>query len=141
MLATSRTLVGAEDSAARLIVFLLSPTRGRGRVRGLQMPYVAPSPNLSPLRGRGGRERERRRGSALLGAVARRDLLLGRVLGGDVLDQRRQDRIVAGVPVGDHLPLLAVPLVDAAEPCALMVAARDLDRSDHALEAELLDAV
>src|ERR1051325_9172333 len=68
------------------------------------------------------------------GAVARRDLLLGRVLGRGVLDQRLDDRIVGGVPVGDHVPLLAVPLVDTAEPRALVIGARDLDRSDHALE-------
>src|SRR5262249_54348359 len=79
--------------------------------------------------------------SGLLGAVAWRGLLLGPVLGCGVLDDRLDDRIVAGEPVGDHVPLLAVPLVDPAETRALMVGARDLDRSDHALEAELLDAV
>src|SRR5258707_12686647 len=79
--------------------------------------------------------------SALLRAVARGDLLLRCVLAGRVLDQRFDDGIVGGEPVGDHLPLLAVPLVDAAETGALVVAAGDLDRSDHALEAELLDAV
>src|SRR4029077_8985949 len=76
--------------------------------------------------------------SALLRAVARRDLLLGGVLGRRVLDQRRDDGVVGGVPVGDHVPLLAVPLVDAAEAGAFMVGARHLDRSDHTLEAELL---
>src|SRR6266850_138061 len=90
---------------------------------------------------RGKVARMRRKGSALLRAVARRDLLLGGVLGRRVLDQRRDDGVVGGVPVGNDVPLLAVPLVDAAQSRTFMVGARHLDRSDHALEAELLDAL
>src|SRR5580693_5089358 len=79
--------------------------------------------------------------SALLRTVARGDLLFRRILAGGVLHQRLDDGVVGGEPVGDHLPLFAVPLVDAAEPRAFMVGAGDLDRSDHAFEAELLDAL
>src|SRR5262249_32043083 len=78
---------------------------------------------------------------ALLRAVAGGDLLLRRVLAGRRLHQRLDDRVVPGEPVGDHVPLLAVPLVHAAEPRAFVVGTGHLERSDHALEAELLDAV
>src|SRR5262249_24480454 len=78
---------------------------------------------------------------ALLRAVARGDLLLRRVLLGRRLDQRLDDGVVAGGPVRDHVPLLAVPLVDAAQPRALVVGAGHLERADHALKAKLLDAV
>src|SRR5260370_42161818 len=87
-----------------------------------------------------GEESASRRRSALLRAVARDDLLLGGVLLRRGLDQRLQDAVVAGIPVGDDLPLLAVPLVEAAQPRAFVVAARHLDRSDHAFAAELLDS-
>jgi len=36
-----------------VVVFHLSPAKGRGWVRGLQTVFEAPSPNLSPWRGRG----------------------------------------------------------------------------------------
>src|SRR6516164_7307051 len=80
-------------------------------------------------------------GLALLRAVACGDLLLRRVLLSRRLDQRLDDGVVAGEPVRNDVPLLAVPLVDAAQPRALVVGAGHLERADHALEAELLDAV
>jgi len=43
-------------------VFLLSPARGRGWVRGIQRAFEAPSPNLSPC---GGEEHERRKGNVI----------------------------------------------------------------------------
>src|SRR5882724_6877974 len=78
--------------------------------------------------------------SALLGAVARRDLLLGGILGRRVLDHRVEDRQVGLVVAGDDLPFLAVPLLDARDVGALVVLAAQLDRGHHALEAKLLDA-
>src|SRR5437763_1432134 len=78
--------------------------------------------------------------SALLGAVARLDLLLRAVLGRRVLDHRVEDAAIGGVVVGDDLPLLAVPLLDAGLVRALVILAGELHWRDHALEAELLDA-
>src|SRR6476469_1212369 len=98
MLEMSRTLVVTVFSAGRLIVLFF-------------LPCARPLTHPLPLAGERRKAGTQRR-SALLGAVARRDLLLRRVLAGDVLDQRRQDRVVGSVPVGDDLPLLAVPLVD-----------------------------
>ena len=68
------------------------------------------------------------------------DLLVGGVLRRHVLDERLGDLLVGGVPVGDDLPLLAVPLLDAAVARAFVVGAGDLDRLQHAFEAQLLDA-
>src|SRR5688572_16273278 len=79
--------------------------------------------------------------SAFLRAVARRDLLVRGVLGGRLLDHGIKDRTVSLVVVGDDLPRLAVPLMHAGFVGALMVLARQLDRLQHAFEAELLDAI
>src|ERR1051326_6355421 len=51
--------------------------------------------------------------SALLGAVALRYLLVGRLLRRLLHDHRVEDREVGLVPAGDHLPFLAIPLLDA----------------------------
>src|SRR4051794_19738101 len=51
--------------------------------------------------------------SALLGAVARRDLLVGRILGRLFLDHRIEDRQVGLVVARDGLPFLAIPLLHA----------------------------
>src|SRR5262245_14109369 len=77
---------------------------------------------------------------ALLRAVARGDLLLRGVVGRDLLHQRLGHLLVGGVPVGDDLPGLAVPLHDAPVARALVVGTGDLDRAQHAVEAQLLDA-
>src|SRR5258706_864296 len=84
-------------------LMLLSPDRGRGWERGLHELSKPPLLASPPIGGEEfeGAERRKRRRSALLGAVARRDLLLGGVLGRPVLDQRRDDRVVARVPLGD----------------------------------------
>src|SRR3954447_1163186 len=90
------------------------------------------------------RRRERRHPkqrlrSALLRAVARGDVLLLGVLLGRTLDHRIEDREVRLVVAGDDLPLLAVPLLDAGDIGALMILAAELQRLDHAVEAQLLD--
>src|SRR2546423_2906783 len=66
--------------------------------------------------------------SALLAAVARRDLLLRRIRLRGGLDQRLLDLLVGLEPVGRIAPLLAVPRVDAPAVDARMVAARGLQR-------------
>src|SRR4051812_17379047 len=74
--------------------------------------------------------------SALLRAVARGDVLLLGVLLGRTLDHRIKDREVRLVVAGDDLPLLAVPLLDAGDIGALMILAAELQRLDHAVEAQ-----
>src|SRR5437016_1090520 len=77
--------------------------------------------------------------SALLAAIARRDLLLRRVRFRRGLDQRLLELLVGLQPVGGVGPLLAVPRVDAAFVHAGMVAARRLQRLHDVAEAERLD--
>src|SRR5258708_12560349 len=76
--------------------------------------------------------------SAFFRAVARLDLLLRGILRGNILDERFGDGLVGRVPVGDDFPALAVPLLYAPLARALMVGAGNLDRLQHALEAEFL---
>ena len=63
----------------------------------------------------------------LLGAVARRDALLLRVRGRRLLDDRPHERPVGRDPVGDDVPLLAVPLLEFDGAAALVVRAGHLD--------------
>src|SRR5690554_1708443 len=100
----------------RLSLFATAPTYRRPA--GLAARggcAVAPSPSRN--KARRPRSSSSRNGaaafvrSALLRAVARRDLLLGRVLGRSVLDHRVEDRQVGLVVARDDLPLLAVPLL------------------------------
>src|SRR5215471_20857007 len=70
--------------------------------------------------------------------AAGRDLLLGRVLSRGLLDHGRDHAVVASVPVGRDLPVLAIPGLDAPHARTLVVGAGHLDRPQHALEAELL---
>src|SRR5262249_55529505 len=72
--------------------------------------------------------------------AAGRDLLLGRVLCRSLLDHGRDHAVVAGVPVGRNLPVLAIPGLDASDARALVVGAGHFDRLSHALESELLEA-
>src|ERR1051325_11044934 len=81
-------------------------------------------------------------GSAIVsgGEAADRELLVGRVLGRGVLDERLDHVVIRGVPVRRDAPVLAVPGLDAAGAGALVVGAAHLDRLENAIEAELLDA-
>src|SRR5258708_19720902 len=76
--------------------------------------------------------------SAFFQAVARLNLLLRGILRGNILDERFGDGLVGGVPVEDAFPALAVQLLYAPLARALMVGAGNLDRLQHALEAEFL---
>src|SRR5262245_47652464 len=49
--------------------------------------------------------------------------------------------VVTDVPVGRDLPVLAVPGLDAPGARAFVVGARHLDRLEHVLKTELLEAV
>src|SRR5215471_14957450 len=73
--------------------------------------------------------------------AARVQLLVRRVLGRGVLDERLDHLVVGHVPVRSDLPVLAIPGLDAAGAGALVIGAGELDRLELALEAELLDAV
>src|SRR5687767_5804147 len=77
--------------------------------------------------------------SALLGAVADGELLLLGVLLRRGVDHRLQHLVVRLVPVGNHRPFGAVPLLDAAGTRAFVVVAGHLERLQHALESELLE--
>src|SRR5207249_2595543 len=77
--------------------------------------------------------------SAFLRAVARLDLLLSGIFRGNIVDERFGDGLVGRVPVGDDFPALAVPLLYAPLARTLVVGAGNLDRLQHALEAEFLD--
>src|SRR5437879_13650617 len=77
--------------------------------------------------------------SAFFRAVARLNLLLRGILRGNIVDERFGYGLVGRVPVGDDFPALAVPLLYAPVPRALVVGAGNLDRLQHTLEAEFLD--
>ena len=77
------------------------------------------TPTLAAPRGRSSASRS----SALLRAVADGELLLLGVLLRRGLDHRLQHLVVGLVPVGDHVPLGAVPLLDAAGARAFVVGA------------------
>src|SRR5262245_26267075 len=68
-----------------------------------------------------------------------RDLFLGRVLCSGLLDHGRNNGIVARDPIRRDIPFFAVPGLDAACPRAFVICARDLDRLQLVLEAELLE--
>src|SRR5712692_8499390 len=98
-----------------------------------------PSPPPSPPRGFGGPPGPPP--LLLLGAVTRRDSLLLRVRGSRVFDQRADDRLVRLDPVGDQLPLRAVPLLELDRSAAFVVRAGNLDRLQEVVGAELLQAL
>src|SRR5689334_13272200 len=75
-----------------------------------------------------------------LAAVARRDLLLGRVLLGTLLDHLVHERAVARHERRQRLELLAVPLLELDHARAFVVHAARLDRREQARCAELLQA-
>src|SRR6266498_4625092 len=76
-----------------------------------------------------------------LGAVARRDPFLLGVGGRGLLDHRAHDRLVRLDPVGDDVPLLAVPLLELDRAAPLVIHAGDLDRLQESNGAELLQAL
>ena len=57
-----------------------------------------------------------------------------------LLDDRAEVVLVRRVPVGDHLPSPCRPTAGRVRSGALVVHAANLDRLDHALEAEFLEA-
>src|SRR5262249_46651208 len=71
--------------------------------------------------------------------AAGRNFLLGRVPSRSFFDHGADYAIVAGVPVGRNLPVLAVPGLDASGARALVVLAGHLDRVQLVFEAELLE--
>src|SRR5215472_10406368 len=68
-----------------------------------------------------------------------RELLFSRVLCRRLLDHGRDHAVVAGVPVGRDLPVLAVPGLNAAQARALVISTGHFDRLQLVLEAELLE--
>src|SRR2546427_8757424 len=80
-----------------------------------------------------------RRGSALFAAIARGDALLRSVLRRGFLDHGPHDRLVGGDPVGDRVPLRAVPLQELHRPASLVVHAGHFQRLHKAGRAELLE--
>src|SRR5687768_2698241 len=77
--------------------------------------FMFSMPSRSPRRDGDG-ALDRRAGVRLprdfLAAIARRDVLLLRVRRRRLLDHRAHQLLVGLDPVGDHLPLLAVPLLE-----------------------------
>src|SRR5690242_21961812 len=73
-----------------------------------------------------------------LAAIARRDLLLGRVLHRALLDHLAHERAVAGHERRELMEARAVPLLELDHARALVVAAARLDRREQAGRAELL---
>src|SRR5688572_29528973 len=80
-----------------------------------------------------------RDGLLLLGAVARRDALFLGILRRRRLDHRTHDRLIGLDPVGDHVPLLAVPLHELDPAAAFVVHPRDPERRHQAGGAQLLE--
>src|SRR5262249_34556728 len=76
-----------------------------------------------------------------VGQAACRDVLFSRVFCRRVLDHGCDHVVVTDVPVGRDLPVLAIPGLDAPGARAFVVGARHLDRLEHVLETELLEAV
>src|SRR5215472_9057953 len=73
----------------------------------------------------------------LLGAVARRDALLLGVGERRLLVHFGQHAAVRLDPVGDEVPMLAVPLLDADLAIAFVIGAGQLDRHHQPVGAEL----
>src|SRR6516225_2885429 len=73
--------------------------------------------------------------------LARRDVLVLRILRRKLLHQTVDVRLVGLVPIGSDLPLRTVPLHDARPVRAHVVRAAGLDRSHDLAEAECLETV
>src|SRR3954467_12879312 len=76
-----------------------------------------------------------------LGAVARGDALFLRVLRGVFLDLGAHELAVGLHPVGQHLPLGAVPLLEFDQARAFVVQARHLEWRHQADRAQFLQAL
>src|SRR5450755_2145138 len=78
--------------------------------------------------------------STLLAAIARRNLLLGAVFRGALLDHLAHQVAIAGHVRREGLETLAVPFLELDHAGSLVIEAARLDRREHARGAELLDA-
>src|SRR3546814_11578314 len=88
--------------------------------------HLFPAIGLGPAAARDG---DRSPGFILAFALTNLKLLLGGVLGGQILDQRTDKLLVGLIPIGHDLELGAIPLDDAGTVVAHVVAARCLDRT------------
>src|SRR2546426_7064021 len=79
------------------------------------------------------------RASCALRAGARRDALVLRILGRRRLHQRPHQRLIRCNPVGEHRPLLAIPLLELHAPAPLMIATGQGDRREQPLRPQLLE--
>src|SRR2546428_9620543 len=77
----------------------------------------------------------------LLRAVAHRVVELLGLVDGRRLELRPHDVANRLDPVGDDVPLLAVPLLDERQPIALVVVAGHAERAHHSLHAQLLETL
>src|SRR2546428_5860686 len=77
----------------------------------------------------------------LLRAVAHRVVELLGLVDGRRLELRPHDVANRLAPVGDDIPLFAVPLLDAREAVALWALAGHAERAHHAPHASLLEAL
>src|SRR6202158_3801754 len=76
----------------------------------------------------------------LLRTVARSDVLLLRVFRRRLLDHCAHELLVRLDPVGDHLPLVAVPLLELYRAAAFVIGAGHLRRLHEVVAAELLQS-
>src|SRR6516165_5001031 len=92
----------------------------------------------SPMRERESQRDFSERASARA-AIARSDVLFLRVGGRRLLDHRTHELAIGLDPVGDNLPLVAVPLQELDRAASLMVGAGDLERLHETGCTELLE--
>src|SRR6266404_4242174 len=97
-----------------------------------------PISSLSPRSGEGRVSSTRR--SGFLAAVARSDVLFLRVRSRRLLDHRPHQLAIGLDPIGDHLPLLAVPLLELDRSAALVIRAGHLDCLHEPGRAEVFQA-
>ncbi|MPM44785.1 hypothetical protein SDC9_91467 [bioreactor metagenome] len=109
------------------------PSKGRPAAK-----VVSPFPEREARREKG-EGAQRLRGMSLALSAAG-DLLVRQILVRVLLDQRLDDLVVGLVPVAAHVPLLAIPGVDACPGRAHVVGARCLHRTHDLVEAQFLQA-
>src|SRR5438552_15254968 len=119
----------------------LAPPNLRVMSKRRSRPNTPPHLASPPLRrGEGSDEVSFTSGSRLR-AVAGRNAFLLRVGEGGILVHLVEHGAVRPDPVGDELPVRAVPLLDAHVALALVIAAGELHRDHQALRTQLLDAL